>query len=35
MLGNLGESNIAELIRLLELARQEIKAILESENGSE
>jgi DNA-binding MarR family transcriptional regulator len=35
MLGHLGESNIAELIRLLELARQKSKAILESENGPE
>jgi DNA-binding MarR family transcriptional regulator len=35
MLGHLGESNVAELIRLLELARQKSKAILESENGSE
>src|SRR5665213_3085392 len=35
MLGHLGEGNIAELIRLLELARQKSKVILESENGSE
>jgi DNA-binding MarR family transcriptional regulator len=35
MLGHLSSSDLAELIRLLELARERSKAILESETGSE
>lgn len=35
MLGHLSQSDLTEFIRLLELAREKTKAILESENGSE
>lgn len=35
MLGHLSQSDLSEFIRLLELAREKTKAILESENGSE
>ncbi len=35
MLGHISPSDLAELIRLLELAREKTKAILESDNGSE
>jgi len=35
MLGHISQSDLAELIRLLELAREKSKAILASENGSE
>jgi DNA-binding MarR family transcriptional regulator len=35
MLGHLGESDVTELVRLLELARQKSAAMLAAENGSE
>lgn len=35
MLGHISQGELAEFIRLLELARQKSKEILESENGSE
>lgn len=35
LLGRLGQNDLTELIRLLELAREQSKAMLESENGAE
>lgn len=35
LLGHISQSDLAELIRLLELAREKSKATLDSENGSE
>ena len=35
LLGRLGQNDLTELIRLLELAREKSTAMLESENGAE